>query len=356
MPKKIFFVFFPALLALALINFNSAFATQISAKIIGGSRSDSNEWPWMSGLVYKHDSISDGLFCGASLIAKDWILTAAHCLSGEDRSSFDVIINQAQLDRTNGERINVSHIIIHPLFNNFNLKNDLALIRLSNSSQFQPLKVLSPHAYLDSPGKQTIALGWGTTSSTTLKYPLELMQVDLPIIDNPLCAISMGDITNDMLCAGNGLGNKDTCTGDSGGPLIAFDPESKSWLQVGITSWGFECATINEYGVYTRLKNYASFISDHICTATETPSPASLKLSINGNIVSARWNTVNKASGYHLSYAPYPEAQTIYSINMGQTTHFSAKLKKGSAYYVAISSYNDNCLSDYSNIEHFIIK
>jgi len=355
MPKKVYIVFLHALLAASAIDFNTVSATQISARIIGGSRSNTTAWPWMSGLAYKNSSISDGLFCGASLIAKDWILTAAHCLRGEDKNSFDVIINQAQLDRDDGERISIERFILHPEFNGFTLKNDLALIKLSSPSNNRPIRVLFPYSTQDKPGKTATALGWGTTTATKpLRYPLDLMQVDVPLISNPLCAISMGDITDDMLCAGDGQGQKDTCTGDSGGPLIIFDTESQSWRQVGITSWGFDCAVTDEYGVYTRLKNYARFISDHICTAPETPPSTSLKLSIDGNIASAEWNTVNKASGYLLNYAPYPEADIIYSIDMQQASHFSARLAKGSAYYVDIPSYNDNSISYFSNIEHFI--
>ncbi|NOQ14324.1 MAG: trypsin-like serine protease [Methyloprofundus sp.] len=355
MSKKNFTVFLQALL-LVLINLNSASATPRIAKIIGGRTAGSNAWSWMAGLVYKHYSISDGLFCGASLIAKDWVLTAAHCVIYEDKSSLDIIINQAELDNRNAERLAIEQIIIHPLFDNFSLENDLALIKLATPSHIQPIQVLAPFSSQDNAGKPAIALGWGSISPTSRQYSLDLHQVELPIIDTPRCDAAMGDITDGMLCAGEGLGLKDTCFGDSGGPLVVFDSESRTWHQAGITSWGFGCAIVDFYGVYTRLKTYASFISDHICSSHELPPPVSLKLNINGNIVSTSWNALNNISGYRLNYAPYPAAQTIGSIDMNHTTDLSVRLETGSAYYVAISSYNNNCLSAYSNIEHFIIK
>jgi len=356
MSKKIIIASLPTLLALILFGFNNASATPRIAKIIGGKAANSNAWPWMAGLIHKHGSINTGLFCGASLIAKDWVLTAAHCVVDEDKSNFDIIINQTELDSLNTEHLTVDHIIIHPLFDSFSLENDLALIKLAKPSLIQPIQVLSPFTSQDNAGKSAIALGWGAISAISKQYPLTLHQVDLPIIDTPRCNAAMGNITDDMLCAGDGLGEKDTCFGDSGGPLVVFDTESQTWRQAGITSWGFGCARINFYGVYTRLKNYTTFISDHICTKHESPSSVSLKLSIDGNIVSANWTTLSDVSGYRLYYAPYPEAQVIYSIDMNRDTDFSVRLETGSAYYTAISSYNGNCLGDYSNIEHFIIK
>ena len=55
-----------------------SFAERIS-RIIGGTTADRIEWPWMAGLVY-NSSNNDEVFCGASLIAEHWVLTAAHCV------------------------------------------------------------------------------------------------------------------------------------------------------------------------------------------------------------------------------------------------------------------------------------
>lgn len=330
-------------------------ATRI-AKIIGGHPANSSAWPWMAGLVFKHSSNINGVFCGASLIATDWVLTAAHCVFYEDSSTFDVIINQAQLESSGGERLTVDHIVIHPLYNDFTLKNDLALIKLATPSENSPVKILSSFTVQDHAGKPAIALGWGTTSATTEQYPSELHKVNLPIISTSLCTKVMGDITDNMLCAGDGLGTKDTCFGDSGGPLIIYDKESNSWRQAGITSWGFGCAEPGFYGVYTRVKNFARFISDQICAADETPAPVELQLDINGKRVDLNWSTSDDSMGYRLNYAPYPDPHTIYSIDVNQMNSFSITLGIGSAYSVAITSYKDNCLSDFSNIEHFVIK
>ena len=348
---------FIAILLLLSLNLSSAGATERMARIIGGSTADSSAWPWMAGLVYNNSIARNVVFCGASLIAKEWVLTAAHCVINIGSSGFDVIINQAHLeiDTVNGERKHVEYILFHPLYNDFNLDNDLALLKLTSPSSNPPINVLAPFTSQDHPGKSAIALGWGSTSTTSRLYPAELQQVDLPLIDNPRCNAAMRHVTDDMLCAGDGKGERDTCFGDSGGPLIVFDSESGTWRQAGITSWGFDCAAADFFGVYTRLKNYAAFISDHICTPPQIPAPVSLNLGIDGNIVDASWNTTDNAAGYRLNYAPFPDAQPINSVDMNRATDLSVGLPAGSAFYVGITSYNGNCISEYSNIEHFII-
>lgn len=352
--------FKPALIyifLLSLLSLGTIASAKITPKIIGGTTADSKTWPWMTGLVAKNFSPQSGLFCGASLIAKEWVLTAAHCVIDESTASFDVIINQAIFDSPNSERISAEEIIFHPLFiDDGSFDNDLALIKLSKSSNTSPIKLISSYSFQDNPGKQGRALGWGTTSATEEIFPTELIQVDLPIIGNSECALSMGNVTENMLCAGFNLEEKDTCTGDSGGPLIVLDNESNSWRQVGITSWGFGCAQPDTFGVYTRLEKYASFISDNICSASEIPDPVTLSLSIDDKKVTASWNKSNLATGYRLYYAPYPGLQAIYSIDVNELTEFSAELTTGSAFFVAITAYNDNCLSDFSNIDDFVIQ
>lgn len=366
--SKQFTNFFMPFLVMVIFCFSHTSNAQVTTKIIGGSRANSFAWPWMAGLVFKNFTASNALFCGASLIADDWVLTAAHCVLGEDSSSFDVIINRAQLGIDSGVRLSVSSIIIHPSYNFFTNENDLALVKLASPSVISPIQILSPNSFQDDAGKIARALGWGTTfydstvTSQTAQLSDSLQQVDLPLITNARCATSLASIndpdlfiTDGMLCAGDGISQKDTCIGDSGGPLLVFDTERNKWRQAGITSFGIGCAQRNFFGVYTRLEQYAQFISDTICHSTEIPAPVSLSLDIQNNLATASWSETNIASGYRLNYAPFPQGTPVFSFDMNQLKHFSINLPSGSAYYVAITSYNNNCLSEFSNIEHFII-
>ena len=68
-----------------LINFGADFVCglanepSISGRIIGGTETSSNEFPWQVYLVMETNSGSR-LVCGGSLIDSKWVLTAAHCL------------------------------------------------------------------------------------------------------------------------------------------------------------------------------------------------------------------------------------------------------------------------------------
>ncbi|MCF6202252.1 MAG: serine protease [Methylococcaceae bacterium] len=354
----IFFIHILSATILALLCLNNDVLAQLqkTEKIIGGSPSSTTQWPWMAGLVKKDIPPFDGIFCGASLIASNWVLTAAHCVIDESNNTLDVIINYAQLDESTGERSAVKRIIIHPLFDNVTLDNDLALLELSTPSTQQPITFLSSYSSQDSARKPVIALGWGTTSDTKNIYPSELHQVDLSIVDNAECSKKLPDVTEKMLCAKTNSAKKDTCRGDSGGPLIVFDEESQSWRQAGITSWGVGCAIPEFSGVYTRIKSYAFFISDNICSDDETPAPAILSLNIDGLVVTANWRSKRNDFRHRLNYAPFPQAQPIRSIDLNKLTHFSTLLVPGNAFYVAITSYNGNCTSNFSNIKHFILK
>ncbi|MBS4096388.1 MAG: serine protease [Sulfuricella sp.] len=91
----------------------------------------------------------------------------------------------------------------------------------------------------------------------------EPREIDLPVVDSGTCSSSLGaPLTGNMLCAGYRSQPYDTCLGDSGGPLMARNPQSSDWNQVGIVSWGETCAT--NYGIYTKVGNYLDWIDQFV--------------------------------------------------------------------------------------------
>jgi secreted trypsin-like serine protease len=336
---------------LGLFCFNQIVNANRIPKIVGGRASDTGSWPWMVALSYNTLPQNNDAFCGATLIAKDWVLTAAHCVVDQTIDSISVVTP----NQTNNESLLIKQIVVHPSYNAETFEHDLALIELAKVSQIFPIKILSSHTIQDRGEKEAIALGWGTVSAKKAIYPVNLQQVNLTILDSGKCSNFMGGITENMICAGDKTYQKDTCQGDSGGPLIVFDTESNAWRQAGITSWGYGCAQTNSYGVYTRLKNYADFISTTICS-NKKDSTLSLGLTVEGHLVTATWTSLDDKSSYRLNYALFSKPEIIYSLDMNKSTEFSINLPSGSAYFVTVSSYIDNCLGDYSNTGTFHIQ
>jgi len=253
---------------------------ELLPQIVGGNPADEGEYPWQVALVYADQANPfDGQFCGGSIIAPNWVLTAAHCVVGDDGTvtnpvTLNVVAGINQLSSgptsgTQGQRRAVSQIIVHPAYNNNTLDNDLALLRLAQpftlDTRVQSIRLASQaDSILFASGVMAIVTGWGRTNpppQEPIQLPDALMEVQVPIVNQTVCAATYpGELTSNMICAGYSTGGKDACQGDSGGPLIVSDGNG-GWLQAGIVSWGRGCAMPNYYGVYTRVANYTAWIN-----------------------------------------------------------------------------------------------
>lgn len=353
---KLVFIIFLASLIFSPIVPTHAQELSKTSKILNGTETDIEDWPWMVGLIRSGLDVFNGQFCGGTLVSDRWVLTAAHCVYDETTATVKILIGHTRLtDATENDLLSISQIMIHPAFNLLTLDSDLALLELSEATTIAPIQTLGHYSLEDIPGVTATALGWGDTSSVFTLFPEVLHEVDLPLVNNDFCAERTSFITENMLCAGFSSGVKDTCIGDSGGPLMVFDETSQRWHQVGITSFGVGCEAQGDFGGYTRVKNFSDFISTIICLDAELPAAPIMDLQISGGDVTVSWTNTTDLGGYRLNYAPYPDASPIESIDMQDQDHFSITLPSGSAFFVAINAYESNCRSGLSNIDHFII-
>lgn len=255
---------------------NALHAQDNTPQVIGGQEAEPGHWPWMAALVYA--PVSDayqGQFCGGTLIAPEWVLTAAHCTHNLTPATIDVVLGRHNLTSDEGERIPVAAIINHPAYDPNTFDSDIALLKLARPSSQQPVQIIIPDISdgLIFPGVMTTVTGWGNTSPIGMDYPETLQEVSLPLVGRDICnspAAYNGDVTLNMLCAGYEMGGEDSCKGDSGGPLMVPSVDATGWVQIGIVSWGEGCAQAYRYGVYTHVINFTDWL---VTTTTPPPQP-----------------------------------------------------------------------------------
>ncbi|CAF1597765.1 unnamed protein product, partial [Adineta ricciae] len=104
------------------------------------------------------------------------------------------------------------------------------------------------------PGTQVTVAGWGTVAETSRVHSNVLRQANVNILPATNCRVYM-DVhydTGKQLCAAALDWSKDTCAGDSGGPLM--HQENGEWSIGGITSYGYGCSKRGFPGVYVRTQ------------------------------------------------------------------------------------------------------
>ncbi|XP_057657586.1 proclotting enzyme [Diorhabda carinulata] len=256
----------PAAPALPTASCGAKNGYQDQKRIVGGHNTEVNEWPWIAALFN-----GGRQFCGGSLIDNSHILSAAHCVA--HMSSWDVARLTVRLGdhniKSNSETRHiekrVKRVVRHRGFDARTLYNDIAILTLDSPVEFtqQIRSVCLPTSTIDPTGKTGTVIGWGSLRESG-PQPAVLQEVNIPIWNNLNCkvkygAAAPGGIVEHMLCAGEA--NRDSCSGDSGGPLMINDGK---WLQVGIVSWGIGCGKGQYPGVYTRVDKFIPWIQKNL--------------------------------------------------------------------------------------------
>ncbi|XP_071453405.1 trypsin-1-like [Hetaerina americana] len=235
------------------------------SRIVGGERVRPHEFPWLAALV------RDGrLYCSASLITSEHLLTAAHCLRGFEKKDIKVVLGAHGRKKIlvsgkgESEIRNLAKVSLHPSFDSLTFDNDVAVLTIDRPVEFSRniLPVCLPTREDGNyTGEKAVVVGWGRTEEAkpTSDIPLK---VEVVVMSKEMCDQSgygASRITDNMFCAGYADGGRDSCQGDSGGPLHVFN-KGGSTEMIGVVSWGRGCARKNFPGIYTKLTRYMDFI------------------------------------------------------------------------------------------------
>lgn len=289
----------------------ASFLVGLSGCVVAGWDADIDDWPGMASLQsVSGREVYHG--CGATLIARHWALTAAHCvenarIEGSGRAAqyepgpegeairlatLAVVVGLQDLGRVPEKHVfAVSQIIMHPGYERGAPErgNDIALLRLDGewSGPLMTLDGMEPDTPgLTYPDRDFIVAGYGRKGEHSrdegsvlkgryrLSAPSLLLQEGyVPPVEPAICeqqirrrleeaglAQALPDIRIDpqtQICAGDG--STDSCQGDSGGPLVRKDEQGRP-VQVGIVSWGLGCARPESPGVYVRVSAFSDWL------------------------------------------------------------------------------------------------
>lgn len=135
---------------------------------------------------------------------------------------------------------------------------------------YEPMK---SHSFVNT---TPFVTGWGYLDEGAGKPSNILQQVQVPIHETKVCpeqyekehvlVVMFKNFTDDVLCAGDLSGGKDSCKMDSGSPLMlpVFEEGHFPFYQIGIVSYGIGCARARLPSVYANITNFADWITQRL--------------------------------------------------------------------------------------------
>lgn len=239
--------------------------------IIGGDPVSIADSPWAVALGSRQQfgSGRSGQFCGAVVVSRTKVVTAAHCMSrevlGADLSAvrdLKVIVGRDDLADTAGREVPVRAAWVNPRYNTATNAGDIAVLTLAKPlPKRDAISIAERGDPAYGPGTDAEVYGWGDTARRGA-YASTLRAARVTVLDDAVCrqaypGSSDGRYEADsMLCAGETRGGRDACQGDSGGPLVARG------RLIGLVSWGSGCGRPGRPGVYTRMAAVAGLVTE----------------------------------------------------------------------------------------------
>jgi len=286
--------------------------------VVGGEDTPLGEFPFTALLgtddatVCSPTTASTCWICGGTLINARYVLTAAHCVPGVTK----VRLGEHKVTRIPGKDclrggvnclpevqdfdVSESDIVTHAEYKigRGQVLNDIALIRLPRSATFndgvQPACLPTPPELASEKlnvtdldqgltGTRPVVVGWGHTNPFradkedifNVGAPKAVQQMlAVPVLSSSECGTLFLTPEKSQICAGGDRG-KDSCRGDSGGPLLLrrvlstglMDPNNDHddpWFLLGVVSFGTKVCGRGKPGIYTRVEAFIPWILQNI--------------------------------------------------------------------------------------------
>jgi len=277
-----------------------------------GNEADAHSWPWIvsiqlwtgdwKGLDFPRGKWTHN--CGGSIISERVVISAAHCfekVTACDQYTYECRLVPAAniyiipglhaaklppITESFSEWKMGNEVPVHPIHkvytpigwnkNSGTMIHDLAIVIVKTPFIFNILNPKIAPIKLDFRPEYEIlkdvhcckVAGWGRMEDG--EYANKLQEVGLPIFDLNTCANNYAEyskennfkatVTSDAFCAGTGKDKKDSCFGDSGGPILC-NYQKENYL-TGVVSFGpsMKCGISHIPGVYTKISSFEPII------------------------------------------------------------------------------------------------